>query len=181
MLLMVIRLVRLIYNQKIKILIPTAISLSILAISLIILPYVIQEGSFKDKGFGIRSNVFYSICSSKETPNYFSEVNPAMIIVSSITYFSMISFLASSTCVFVVFRFHIQAAFYAVLILDRVVLQVIYRKYRCYDGEDKYKDELYAQYELAALRDGRISVLVIPVLVLEIVYQMFRRRLACFK
>ena len=106
-----------------------------------------------------------------------------MINSSIVVYFSMMSFHVSMTCFFLVYRFHIEAVYYLVLIVDRLVLQFKYRQWACYQGERKGEEyfKMFYSYIDARNVDAIISGAALLVMILEIVYQMYRRRYACFK
>ena len=153
MLLMALSMIMLSYKQQIKFLIAPAISLIINATSMVILQFVSPLLGYWNENF------YYPICSVKSA---------AHVISSMISYFSMMSFFVSMICFFVVYRFHIQAAYYSVLIIDRAVLMVMLRNAVCYQGHNL--EEWREDFIEAGSVDTIISGVSILVLLLEIVY-----------
>ena len=107
-LLMVLSMVILSCKQKLKILIPAAFSIFITAISMFIFYYVYREKRHNN-------NVFFQIC------NVFPQVTSTDMIVSMICQISFITFLVCMIPVLRFFRFNIQAVYYAILTIDKVV------------------------------------------------------------
>ena len=117
LLLVAIRIGILSYKQQIKILIPPATSLCVNAILFFIVRYIKKNYDDEHQIYTERT-LFYPICSTIPLITK----TPALISLSIIAYFSKMFYLVSMTCSFMVYRFHIHAAYYPVLFLERVVM-----------------------------------------------------------
>ena len=168
---MVISIVSLVRSQKLKILIPAALSFMLYSISLLVNQ--------------IESEIF--------VPGYsfFPACDPKLFNIKSfLAFYSYLVYLLTMIPFLMFYRFHIMATNYLLLIFCRILNQINFTRYWCFfitpeDERDenyiKEKNALEDKMEKVELCTNILDSLAILFLVIEIVYQMYRRRMACFK